>query len=307
MRTRLAAIAAATTLVLAPVAAHAITNGVDDEGQHPHVGQLLFYVPDVVDSRFDDPGAWFNCSGTLVDQTIVVTAGHCTWATGLEGESTTGVGDDGSGGTDVWIDFEEEPDYSILPPSSTFVPDGNQERYEAWSAALDDSPEWLEATAYPHPDYVDEQFFLHDLGVLELDAAYSPGELGELPEEGLLDRLAKNKRQTYTAVGYGLEESGPKTAIGGDTRMRGTLKLVNTRGAFGSGGATAKFSANNGKPHRGGTCSGDSGGPVFVAGTNQMVGVVSFGVNVTCTGTSGIYRLDQADDLKFLADFGVTP
>ena len=64
MRTRLAAIAAATTLVLAPVAAHAVTNGVDDDGEHPHVGQLLFYVPAAVDPRFMDPGAWFTCTGT---------------------------------------------------------------------------------------------------------------------------------------------------------------------------------------------------------------------------------------------------
>jgi hypothetical protein len=35
--------------------------------------------------------------------------------------------------------------------------------------------------------------------------------------------------------------------------------------------------------------------------------VVSFGTSSTCAGTSGAYRLDQADDLEFLAGFGVTP
>jgi hypothetical protein len=43
----------------------------------------------------------------------VVTAGHCTFGTGLNGEPT----ESGSGGNDVWISFAEEPDYSILPPS----------------------------------------------------------------------------------------------------------------------------------------------------------------------------------------------
>jgi hypothetical protein len=37
------------------------------------------------------------------------------------------------------------------------------------------------------------------------------------------------------------------------------------------------------------------------------VAVVSFGTSSTCSGTSGAYRLDQADDLAFLATLGNTP
>jgi hypothetical protein len=37
------------------------------------------------------------------------------------------------------------------------------------------------------------------------------------------------------------------------------------------------------------------------------VAVVSFGTSTTCSGTSGAYRLDQPDDLAFLATFGITP
>ena len=308
MHKRTVTLLVALLLLLAAMApAQAITNGVPDGSAHPYVGQLLFYVPDEVDPRFEDPGSWFNCTGTLVDEHIVVTAGHCTYAIGKEGASTTAGGGTGSGGTDVWVNFSEEPDYSMLQPSSTFVPDRNEDRYAQWSAALDKSPEWREATAHPHPDYDDEQFFLHDLGVLVLDSELSMSPDGDLPTEGLLDTLAEDKRQTYTAVGYGLEESRPHSALGGDRRMRATLKLVSTGGAFGLGGASAKFSANSGRPHRGGTCFGDSGGPVFVGTSNVLVGVVSFGVNPTCAGTSGVYRIDQEDDLQFLASFGVTP
>jgi hypothetical protein len=32
-----------------------------------------------------------------------------------------------------------------------------------------------------------------------------------------------------------------------------------------------------------------------------------FGTSTTCSGTSGAYRIDQPDDLAFLATFGVTP
>ena len=62
------------------------------------------------------------------------------------------------------------------------------------------------------------------------------------------------------------------------------------------------FSNNNGKPHKGGTCSGDSGGPFFRNNTNLQVAVNSYGVPPNCSGGDGAYRIDQADDLEWLAD-----
>src|SRR6185312_16119887 len=106
----------ALAVVLAwAIPANAITHGQPDDGAHPYVGELLFFVPD---ARFDDPGSWFTCSGTLLDDHVVLTAGHCTYGTGRDGASTTANGGSGSGGTDVWISFSESPDFSILPPSS---------------------------------------------------------------------------------------------------------------------------------------------------------------------------------------------
>lgn len=303
MRARVLALFLAMATVLALAApATAIKGGVPDAGAHPYVGQLLFFDPTAEDSRFDDPGGWFNCTGTLVSPTVVVTAGHCTFGTGTNGEPTPG----GSGGNDVWISFAEVPDYSILPPSSTFVPDGNDARYDAWSTALNASDEWIRATAFPHPLYDDNAFVGHDLGVLKLSEPVNLPRYGQLPTEGLLDRLyAANRQRRYTAVGYGLEGSGPKTSFGGDTRRKADLRLVNLNGALGFGkGTSAKFSSN---ANTGGTCFGDSGGPIFVSGTRTLVAVVSFGTSETCAGTSGAYRLDQRDDLDFLATFGVTP
>ena len=117
----------------------------------------------------------------------------------------------------------------------------------------------------------------------------------------------RQQGRRYTAVGYGLEGSGPHTSIGGDTRRKSNEKLVNLNGVFGAGkGIAAKFSNNLGVNQTGGTCFGDSGGPIFVAGTTTLTSVVSFGISQTCTGTSGGYRLDQPDDLAFLATFGIT-
>jgi hypothetical protein len=157
------------------------------------------------------------------------------------------------------MEGREVPDYSILPPSSDFIPDDNEGRYQAWSAALNASDEWIRATAFPHPQYDDAQFFTHDLGVLRLSEPLTLPEYGQLPTLGLLDELYReDKQQPYTAVGYGLEGSGPKTSFGGDTRRRAELRLVNLNGVLGTGkGVSAKFSSN---ANTGGTCFGDSGG-----------------------------------------------
>ena len=111
-----------------------------DGGEHPYVGELLFFVPDAADPRFDDPGGWFTCTGTLMSSTIVVTAGHCTFGVGLNGESTTDDGADtdaahgGVGGNDVWISFAAAPNFDILPPSSTFARDQDRRATPAWTA-----------------------------------------------------------------------------------------------------------------------------------------------------------------------------
>jgi hypothetical protein len=309
MRSRLLMLAVATMLLMLPAApAQAIVNGVPDDGAHPFVGQLFFYVPDGNDSRFDDPGAWYSCSGTLVNPTTVVTAGHCTFGVGLNGESTTENGGSGSSGNDVWINFEEEPDFGILPPSSTFVPDRNGDRYDAWSDALNNSDEWHRATAYSHPEYEDRSFYMYDAGVLVLDEPVYMEEYGALPEQGMLDAYAKGPKSLFTAVGYGLEGARPWGVSGGDTRRKADIMLIGIRGVYGlRDGVAAKFSSNNGKPHQGGTCFGDSGGPIFLKGTNIVVAVTSFGMDPTCASGGGGYRLDQADDLEWFAEFGITP
>jgi hypothetical protein len=288
--------------------ASAITNGQPDNGAHPYVGELLFYVPDEIDPRFTDPGGWFDCTGTLLNSTIVVTAGHCTYAIGRNGVSTTAHGGTGSGGNDVWINFGEAPDFSILPPSSTFAPNNNAGRYAAWSAALNASPQWHRATSFPHPGFDPNAFFLHDTGVLRLAVPVTMSAYGQLPTLGLLDQVFPDKSQHFTPVGYGLEKSGPKIQFGGDTRRVADEVLVNLNGVHGAGkGVAAQFSNDNGQAHQGGTCFGDSGGPIIMNGTRIVVAVNSFGISLTCTGSTNAYRLDQPDDLAFLATFGVTP
>jgi hypothetical protein len=309
MRKRLALLIAALASLLVSAPTLAITSGQPDEGEHPYVGQLIFYVPDAIDSRFSDPGGWFNCSGSLLTPTIVLTAGHCTFGIGAEGESTTANGGDGSGGTDVWFTVSEEADYEGLPPSSTFVPDGNADRYDAWSNFFDSNDEWVSGTAYPHPDYDDNAFFVHDLGVVVLDEPVNLDDYAKLPTLDYLEQFAggPNNDERFEAVGYGLEKSRVNLGLGGDTRRKAEVKLINLHSH--PEGAYAVFSANKGASHRGGTCFGDSGGPVLhdIGDEEIVVAVNSWVQNYSCAGKAGGYRVDQPDDLEWLLEeFGVS-
>ncbi len=310
MRRTLSILAAvvATLALAAPVGA--ITHGVPDNGEHAYVGELLFFVPDATDPRFDDPGGWFSCSGTLMNSTIVVTAGHCTFGVGLNGESTTHNGADtdaahgGVGGNDVWISFAEVPDFSILPPSSTFGRGENQERYEAWRDALNGSTEWHRGTATPHPQFDDLAFFVHDAGVVTLNSGVSMPRYGQLVGPGYLDKYSgKDKHHVFETAGYGLEKVTGKADFGGDTRRKSDPQLQSTKS---SPPDTYLILTNNAAT--GGTCFGDSGGPSFDTTTSRLVvAVTSFGLNNNCTGHGGVYRLDQPDDQAFLASFGIHP
>jgi hypothetical protein len=295
----------ATLAVAAPVGA--ITNGQADGGEHPYVGELFNYVPDDADPRFTDGGSWYSCSGTLISPTVVLTAGHCTFATGLEGQSTTDGGGGGYGGNDVWVSFSEVPDYEGLPPSADYIPDDNTQRYLDREAWLDANPDWHRGTSYPHPQFDNDAFYLHDAGVIVLDAPYNPPgdvDFAQLAGLNYLDQFAgKAKAQTvFEAVGYGLEYSRPKIQLGGDVRMKSQQVILNSKGVYGvHDKSSIVFSNNNGRPHTGGTCSGDSGGPFFVNNTNIQVAVNSYGVPPNCTGGDGAYRIDQPDDIDWLA------
>jgi Trypsin len=304
--TRAFVLFASLALMLSVAApADAITHGQLDLGEHPYVGQLFFYVPDDIDPRFTDPGSWYNCSGTLISPTVVLTAGHCTYATGLNGTSTTdGLGESGSGGNDVWVSFLAEPDYTGIA-AAPFIPDDNAGRYDHYSDTLDASTTWHRGTAYPHPGFDNDAFYLADAGVVILDNPVTMPTYGQLAPQNYLDQFTgRLKAHTlFEAVGYGLTRSLPTGDEGGDVRRKSQQVIINANGVYGTHDhSSIVFSNNNGKPHQGGTCSGDSGGPFLLDNTNIVVAVNSYGVPPNCTGGDGAYRIDQADDVAWLTD-----
>lgn len=323
MRRKLTVLVAGAAALVLAVPAAAVTNGTPDAADgdtYDGVGNLFFWVPDATDSRFDDPGSWFTCTGTLVDEDIVVTAGHCTYGIGVEGASPTDV--DAAtllaGGTDVWITFLADARDAFTDVvgelgSAAYDRDENDERYEDWSDALDASKDWTQATAYTHPSYDDDAFYLYDLGVLVLDkrTRIDESEWGTLPPVDYLDDLQTTARvdQLATVTGYGIQEIVPNfTAV--DVRYEATVKLHSTVGLASKKGEDTSVVAsnNNGKKARGGTCSGDSGGPLFEGVSDQddgglLIGVTSYGLSPNCTGIGGYYRIDKEADLAFITTF----
>lgn len=313
MRRRLSILSAVVAALAIAAPASAITNGTPDDSEHPYVGQLLFYVPDAESPLFNDPGGWFSCSGTLVNPTIIVTAGHCTFAIGKDGVSTTNGGEattaaeGGVGGTDMWVDFSEEAHLDGWPETADYGPDENHQRYLDRLAFLENSPFWLDGTAYPHPQYDDKgnAFLLHDAGVVVLDRPLRLQKYGRVPGLDYLERYRSEARNEhrFETVGYGIERIQGFKESGGDTRMKSEPKLNSLNS---NPDDTYIVLSNN--TSTGGTCFGDSGGPTFDdTNSNLVVAVTSWGQSPNCTGKGGAYRLDQPDDLAFLATFGVRP
>lgn len=266
--TRSAAIALAgavalMTITIAPAAA--ITDGALDGDAHPFVGLM------VADDAAGNP-LW-RCTGTLISPTVFLTAGHCTEAPAARAT--------------VWF----EADVEAGRPGNGYPAGG---------------PTSVDGTAYTHPQYNPNAFFLFDLGVVVLDEPIAMSEYGVLPELDQLDGLKTMRGQkdvTFTAVGYGMQTSFPDAASWKDVALRQRMiahpKLNQING--GIVGDYALLLSNNTKT--GGTCFGDSGGPNFIGTSNVLAGVTSFGMNSTCGGTGGVYRVDKADDLDWIATF----
>lgn len=213
---------------------------------------------------------YWRCSGTLISSTLFLTAGHCT---------------DGATSVEVWFDPDMQTDSAAKGYPFTGEASG---------------------TPYTHPLYNPNAFAAYDLGIVVLDQAVYMDEYGVLPSLDQLDAL-KTRRGlqdvTFTAVGYGLQQSFPDAAAWKENnvkiRMVATPQLLQINGGIvGFGSLLLSNSASTG-----GTCFGDSGGPNFIDGTNVIAGVTSFGLNGTCSGTGGVYRVDRQDDLDWLATF----
>ncbi len=206
----------------------------------------------------------WRCSGTFVSPQLYVTAGHCTY---------------GADHVEIWLAHNVEDDRVGF-------------NYP-WTGDVSGTPYW-------HESYDPNAFSLYDLGVVVLDRGQKVklDRYGALPYEDQVDEYSQGAM--FTAVGYGLQQSFPDAASWKNQaelyRMIAYPEIIQiNQGIVGTESLLLSNNANTG-----GTCFGDSGGPNFIGDTRVIGGVTSFGLNGTCGGTGGVYRIDRADDLDWL-------
>jgi secreted trypsin-like serine protease len=211
----------------------------------------------------------FRCSGTLIAPKVVLTAGHCAGETG------------------------EFSGMRVFTESD--VQNGNNNYPFA-------GPNTIEAKAWhSHPLFTEAAFFLHDVGVIELKTAVTlpAASYGRLPQANELDALSPSSSTIFTAVGYGLQLINPVKIEAEKVRMVAEPHLLQINTGFtGSGSLLLSNNASTG-----GTCFGDSGGPNFVGSSSVVGAVTSFGINGTCGGTGGVFRIDRPDVLAFVSQY----
>lgn len=279
-------------LIATAAPASAITFGELDAGEHPYVGFMIFY----------DPGApgWFACSGTLLDADTFLTAGHCTFGIGNDGEAV-----DTTGGTDVWVTFDDTDVLEGFPPRASLT---LEQLYPVRAAWLEANSSYIRGTAYPSPDYDDFSGFPanFDVGIVELSGAAPVTSFGELADLGTVDTMAATPQDRNAAlvetVGYGRQAVQPKPQDE-DTRYKSTSRIVQVNGAISDAGNVHTLNNPSAIGGKGGSCFGDSGGPLFVNNTNQVVAVVSFGFSGTCHGADYSWRVDTQDSYDFILPF----
>ena len=214
--------------------------------------------------------AWAT-TGFLISPTVVVTAGH---------------GTEGADAARVWFD-------SDLTGNGEFPYGGSTS---------------TEGTPYTHPDFCLgcapglPGFDTHDVGVVILDEPVYLSEYAELPTEGMVDGLAM--MSDLDLVGYGVQwmsrGGGPPRWRGIPMRHFAPAKLVASKHTHSD--EFIKLTANPAQG-KGGASFGDSGGPIFLEGTNIVLAVNSYITNYNATGVTYAQRLDIAPVLQWIAGF----
>jgi Trypsin len=271
----------ALAILLAGGVAQAIINGEPDRGSnaHPYVGA---YVAELQGKLLP------VCSGTLISARVFLTAGHCTE---FEIEKNR----------PAYVSFD--PTYKV---GASKLIRGTPYIHPKYCFAVREGcvPDAIGGAAVGYPRY--------DVGVVVLEEPVRMATYGALPEAGLVDTLKEGQR--LTAVGYGANrfefggEPPPRPQpVFLDDRYRATVRLLDTKNPDVGDMFVKTSGVGLIKREKKGTCSGDSGGPLFLRDQRTIVGVTSFGITndmvSLCRGPAYNQRTDLPWVLNWVRSF----
>jgi secreted trypsin-like serine protease len=275
MRRVLIALSAILAAMALAGPASAISGDFVEDNEHPFVGLVVFY-----DANGDF--IW-RCTGSLLTPTVFLTAGHCADTVG--GAVTARVYFQ----QDAGVNYDPATEVDPVSGYPEYCADGT---LGVTCATSDQLYNFDFSGSLTVPD-------THDVGLVILDQPIMLDEYGVLAEANSLDQFATQRgRQnlTFTVSGYGLtykqQEHNGKPNVSYRERLMALSQLVNLNSGLNAGFNLQTVGNGTGQ---GGTCNGDSGGPVFYGGyeSNIIVGVTSFGLNNLCRGTDFAFRTDQ--------------
>jgi len=211
-----------------------------------------------------------SCSCILIGEDVVLTAGHCI-------EYVLSLGE----GVTVMVSFDEDP---ITDPGTS---------------------DWKSVDQLIlHPDYNWDPSNPPDVGLLILEEIVTNILPAALPEEGFLDELRAagelgrgSNRAKFIVVGYGATLTWPPPVMDLFPHPR-----QNAQSEFRALPNNWLRLSQNQATEDGGTCGGDSGGPVFWIdpwGDETLVAITSWG-DPKCISTSFNYRVDIPETLDFI-------
>ena len=282
-----ALLVACSVLAVSVAPAGAITGNYVKDNVHTYVGLIAFY---------DENGEFVHrCTGELLAPRVVLTAGHCT-----DDETGTGV----NASARIW--FQQDAGVHYDPATQhdpvTGYPD-------SCTGTGGDQLGHLCATGTQMYNYGFNNFAgfpnIHDVGVVILDQPITGLGFATLASDQTLAPLASSKGtqdKTFTVSGYGVSGSAKQGTVNTPSfreRLMAPEKLVtfNNQNTLGY-----SIQLNGNGDSRGGTCFGDSGGPVFYpSNSNQIVAVTSWGKsNAGCRGDGFYYRTDRQEVINWI-------
>jgi hypothetical protein len=262
---------AVIAFIIAALPAHAITGSYQPDPVHTYVGLAVFY---------DQAGEFaYRCSGSLIAPRIFLTAGHCT--------------DDAEHVSYARIYFHQEVGAHFDPATEQDPTTGYPD------VCIANDP--LCVTGHKLYDYGFDNFAgfpnTRDAGIVVLDQPVTfQTNFASLAAAGSLSQLANRRGVqdvSFIVSGYGVSDNWPpnKPTLSFRVRLMAETKLNNLNNQWTAGFnlQTSNAPGNN----RGGTCSGDSGGPVLWDNSDIIAAVTSFGKHEQCLGNDYSYRVDQ--------------